>query len=258
MSTYHLGKIKPISTGPVFITEDQVLPEGEKVPSGTFQANIIERIRNMTLSLNLDILGGKFGRTLFLLLLFHLFQFLAIPVMTFFQVNSLHMTDRVISIGNVAFFLTMLITSTQLSKMTNLIGSQKNTGLGVMILSIYPAGIVFSQNEYIFYLVSAIGGIGYGLTIGSLYNYLLENVPVKNKPPYLAWYNIIFKFFDFSRIDNWTFDCRKYWIGNCIINFCSGEGVGRLAHLPRRLETICARIRIYGNKNCCSKQKSKF
>ncbi len=194
LSTYHLGKIKPISTGPVFITEGQVLPEGEKVPSGTFQANIIERIRNMTLSLNLDILGGKFGRTLFLLLLFHLFQFLAIPVMTFFQVNSLQMTDRVISIGNVAFFLTMLITSTQLSKMTNLIGSQKNTGLGVMILSIYPAGIVFSQNEYIFYLVSAIGGIGYGLTIGSLYNYLLENVPVKNKPPYLAWYNIILSF----------------------------------------------------------------
>jgi MFS family permease len=192
LSTYHLGKIKPITAGPGFSPGD--ITTSDKDLAGNFQGNIIDRIRNMTLSLNLHILGGKFGRTLFLLLLFHLFQYLAIPVMTFFQVNNLQMTDRVISIGNVSFFLTMLITSTQLSKMTTKIGSQKNTGLGVMILSLYPAGIVFSQNEYIFYLVSAIGGIGWGLSWGSLYNYLLEKVPVENKPPYLAWYNIVLSF----------------------------------------------------------------
>ena len=36
-----------------------------------------------------------------------------------------------------------------------------------------------------------MGGLNYGLLIGSYANYLLEEIPIQDRPAHLAWYNVI-------------------------------------------------------------------
>jgi MFS family permease len=40
-------------------------------------------------------------------------------------------------------------------------------------------------------VTSILGGFAWAMVGGALINYLLDKVPAEERPPYLAWYNII-------------------------------------------------------------------
>jgi MFS family permease len=58
-------------------------------------------------------------------------------------------------------------------------------------MAFYPIFIAFSQNAWHFYAVSILGGFIWSFAGGSYANYMLEHIPAHDRPPHLAWYNIM-------------------------------------------------------------------
>lgn len=134
--------------------------------------------------------GKKFYLVVAGLLFFHFAQYLPIPLFPVYMVNELHLSDRWISIGNGIFSAMVFLISTQLARISAKIGNKKVIGIGVVLLGFYPAIFSFSTTIYHYFFASIIGGFAWGLAGGVIYNYLLENVPEKNRATFLAIYNL--------------------------------------------------------------------
>jgi MFS family permease len=122
---------------------------------------------------------------------FHLTQFLALPIFPLYNVHILKLTDDHIGIGTACFYLTVLLSSTQLRNIAHRIGNKRLTGWSVSGLALYPLMLAFSTQVWHFYGLSLIGGIVFGMVSGAYANYMLEHIPAHDRPPHLAWYNVI-------------------------------------------------------------------
>lgn len=149
-------------------------------------------ITGMKTAFSFHILSGSYGRIILLLFVFHLFQYLPIPVFPLYSVNTLLLSDQEISIGNALFFLTVFLGALRVEGLVSKIGNQKVTAFGTIFMGLYPALIALSKYWIpLYYVASIIGGFAWAMVSVSLLNYLLEKVPSKDKPSYLAWYNLV-------------------------------------------------------------------
>jgi MFS family permease len=140
--------------------------------------------------LQMGILSGKFGRVILLLFIFHLAQYLPIPVVPLFQVNYLKFTDQTISLGSAIFNLAVFIGSTQLERISWKLGHQKVVGIGIILLASYP-GLMSQVREVGFFLVTSIlGGLAWSMVGGAIFNYIYSSVPSPGSPMYFAFYNL--------------------------------------------------------------------
>ena len=181
MSSYHLYFIRPL-TGR---KPSHPTPLEVGAPSQT------ESPRDISSLLRLDIWKTPYRAVLLGLFGFHLAQYLALPIFPIFNVRELKLTDDQIGIGTALFYLTVFLGSTQLRKAVHRIGNKRATGWGVAGMALYPIFIAFSQNALHFYAVSTFGGFIWSLAGGAYANYMLEHIPPHDRPPHLAWYNII-------------------------------------------------------------------
>jgi MFS family permease len=147
--------------------------------------------RNWRDILRLDIWKTDYSKVMLVFFGFHLSQYLAIPLFPLYSVNVLRLTDINIGIGTAIFYLTVLIGSTQLHRFERKIGHHKITSWGVVTMCIYPIAMALSRNAFHYYLLSAMGGFAWAMVGGAYANYLLERIPANDRPPYLAWYNIV-------------------------------------------------------------------
>ncbi|GJM43109.1 MAG: hypothetical protein DHS20C20_33910 [Ardenticatenaceae bacterium] len=136
------------------------------------------------------VLSGPFGPIVGLLFLFHFAQFLAIPIFPLYWVNHLHLTDTEISLGNAVFYATVLLGSTQLTRITTRFQHKGVLLLGMLTMSLYPALTAVTQNLTVFLITSAVGGLSWSLAGGAIANYMLERIPEEERPSHLAWYNL--------------------------------------------------------------------
>lgn len=127
-----------------------------------------------------------------LLFLFHIAQYLCIPVFPIFWVNNLHLSDSIISMGTGAFFVTVFIGSTQISKLSVKYGNKNIVGIGAVMMAMYPGIMAFSKGITLYIIASLVGGLAWAFVGGLLLNYLLEKIPEENRPPFLAIYNLVF------------------------------------------------------------------
>ena len=142
-------------------------------------------------ALRLDIWNTPFKRILLGLLGFHLTQYIAIPIFPLYYIHELHLNDDHIGIGTALFYLTVLISSTRLGSFVHRVGNKNVTALGVVGLAMYPFLLSMSSAVWHFYSISLFGGFVFALINGAYANYMLENIPANDRPPHLAWYNII-------------------------------------------------------------------
>jgi len=142
--------------------------------------------------LRFDVLRGRYGTKLGLLFLFHLVQYMGIGLFPIYQVNVIHISDSVISIGNGIFYVLVFLVSIRLEKITRQIGYRKALGIGVGLLSIYPAFLTMSTDPALYLVANCFGGIAWGFTGGTIYNYVLEAAPAGGRAGYLSWYNLIY------------------------------------------------------------------
>ena len=182
MSSFHLYFIKPLAGD----SQPEPTPRSRDSVSGAGSAR--KRIGE---SLRLELLKTRYRVVLLVMLGFHLAQYLAIPIFPLYFVNELHLTDEHIGIGTALFYLTVLLGSTQLSRIVTRLGHKTVTGLGVVGLGLYPIFLSLSHTPLHFYAVSFIGGFSWSLVGGAYANYLLENIPKNDMPAHLAWYTVV-------------------------------------------------------------------
>lgn len=181
MSSLHLYYVRPLA--------------GEKTPRQTQPTTATPpqtaAPRKLSAVLRLDIWRTPYRAVLLGLFGFHLAQYLAVPIFPIFNVRVLNLTDDQIGLGTALFYLTVFLGSTQLRNVVHRIGNKRATGWGVLLMAMYPIFIAFSQNVTHFYIISILGGFAWSLSGGAYANYMLEYIPPHDRPPHLAWYNII-------------------------------------------------------------------
>jgi MFS family permease len=182
MSTFHLFFVRPRKE-----TGTEPLLDPETVPALQTKKPTID----WRSTLRLDIWRTSFRKILLVFLGFHLAQYLALPLFTVYTVNVMHLSDVNLGTGTALFYVTCLLGSTQLSRLETRIGHHKLTGWGVIGMSFYPLAMGFSHSALQYYLLSVVGGFAWALVAGAYANYLLENIPVFDRPSHLAWYNIV-------------------------------------------------------------------
>ena len=221
MSSLHLHFIKPLQT-----TSTTLPPRPQ--PAAIKKA--LSPRQQLQTALRFDIWKTPFRNTLMVFLSFHVAQYLAMPIFPLYQVRQLHLTDDQIGIGTALFYLTVLIGSTQLNAVVKRFGHHKVTGASVAGLGIYPFLLALSKNPIHFYWTSILGGLNYSLLIGSYANYLLEEIPIDDRPAHLAWYNVILN--ASILIGSLTGPLISNWVGLgmaliivALLRFASGLGI---------------------------------
>ena len=142
--------------------------------------------------LRIEVLRSSFGRVLAVLFGFHLTQYLPIPLFAVYFVKVLHLSDQQISLGYTGSYLVILLGSLVLTWFTRRWGYQKVTGVGAMLMVLYPGLMALSSGFEMFMVASSMGSFGWALVSGAFLNYILERAPAEDRPAHLAWYNMTF------------------------------------------------------------------
>jgi len=193
LSCWNLGMIHPLRN-PSFQREQSVSEGTEPGPvivrrgENRFFSGIIRPFKD----LRFDILRGQFGTVILLLFFFHFAQYIAIPVFPIYTVNVLHFSDVVLSLGSGIFSTAVFLGSMQFERVSKRLGNKKTIGLGVVLMSTYPAFIGLSHGEILYFAASVTGGIAWAMAGGALFNYLLEYIPNSDLAPRLSWYTLAF------------------------------------------------------------------
>ena len=201
MSSFHLWFVRPLEdkSSPASARATTELPNGHGQPNRHMRAHLTTRARGLLRVLvsdllRIEILREPFARVLIVLFAFHITQFVAVPVVPVFMVKILHLQDQQIGLATAVFWLSAFVSSTQLANLCRVKGHQAATGIGAMLMAFYPGLMVFgvSLGMAAVLAASCLGAIGYAWMSGAFLNYILERAPQHDRPPYLAWYNIVF------------------------------------------------------------------
>ncbi len=188
MSTIHLKFVHPVAD------KYQTEIDTPRVPLKSLEQNAKSFLKKIWFEIgrkmHFEVLQGMFARSLGLLTFFHMAHYLSVPIFPVFTVNVLGLSDGVLSLGNALFYITMFFGSTQVGKMSNLLGNKKLTGIGICMLGLYPALLSFAQGPFLYYLASFFGGFAWALVNAAMINYLLEKVPAADRTGYLAWFTL--------------------------------------------------------------------
>ncbi len=168
LSTYHLGQLR--------------LATAEGAPHAVHSG--VQR------RLDLSLLRGVFGRFMLAYLFFYTFQNLCLPLFSLAYVNSLHLTDGMISLGSAMFYMTMMLSSLRLRGLANRFGHRRLLAISAPLLSVYSLLIGLARGAFLFWVASLVGGIIYGVLSASLINRLMERVPDGQRPAGMAFHNL--------------------------------------------------------------------
>lgn len=136
------------------------------------------------------VLTSPFRWVVLLLFVFHLAQHLALPLFPIYWVNELKFSDKTISLGTAVFYMTVLVGSVPLGRLTAKMGNKRLFAIGITGMAFYPALTAATQGVGLFLFTAAVGGLAWSLAGGAIANYILERVPEDDRPAYLAWYNL--------------------------------------------------------------------
>ncbi len=197
MSTLHLWFVRPLNENPLPYKQPRSFLPGPGLFRSwadglrqTVGLRFLTRVNNWQELLQISVLNGRYGQIVVVLFFFHLAQYLAIPIFPLYWVNKLHLTDQHIGLGTALFYVSVLMGSTQLARLTARFGNHRLVVMGSMLMSLYPALTAVTRDLSLFLFTSVVGGIAWSLVGGAIANYLLENIPEDNRPPHLAWYNL--------------------------------------------------------------------
>jgi len=181
MSSLHLFFVRPVGGD----------GDGVPAPRPAVQAPAAGAGDRIRAALRLDIWRTPFRNSMLVMLGFHLAQYLSIPLFPLYFVNELHLGDEQIGTGTALFYLSVLLASTQLGRISRRLSQHRISGLGAIGMCLYPILLALSRNALEYYILSAVGGLTWAMIGGAYANYLLEKIPAGDRPAHLAWYNII-------------------------------------------------------------------
>lgn len=196
MSSYHLGRLRPVQAPAQRAGKplmDLARPgllrsiDSFRLPVGL---RYLTRAQGSRL-LRLDLLRSPFGVFMLAYLVFYTFQYLPIPVFPLFFVRELELTDGQISLGSALFYVTMMITSMGLGRLTSRLKHRGVLIVGALMYGLYPMFNALAQGVGMYLAASLTGGVMWALTNGGLTNRLMEKVPEDDRPAHMAVHNLV-------------------------------------------------------------------
>ncbi|NMC13812.1 MAG: MFS transporter [Chloroflexi bacterium] len=169
ISTYHIGRLRSETK----IFEIETSQENNKKPL-----------------LRLDLLRGSFGAFMLSYLAFYTFQYLPVAIFPLYYVRVMHLSDFYISLGNALFYLTMMIASINLGRVSARIGHRKVLIYSALLMGFYPLCAGLARTPLLYWVASFGGGLISGMVTGGLINRLMERTPENDRPAHMALYNI--------------------------------------------------------------------
>jgi MFS family permease len=136
-----------------------------------------------------EILRTPFGRVVLTVFLYQTAVFFANPIYPLYQVNSLRLSDQIISQGTSLFWVIFFLGSTQGGVLARRWGFRKVFGIGTLGSGLALLVLTFATHTWIYMLGQLVSGSAWALISCGLINYVLERVPADDRPAYLAWYN---------------------------------------------------------------------
>jgi hypothetical protein len=198
MSSYHLGKLVKIDQespppGPTSQALNDVARPGLMRFMDAIRpaSGLRYLMRGRARLLRTDLIRGPFGGILLAYLLFHTAQYFSVPLFPLIWVTGLHLSDGVISIGNALFYLSMLLASLPMGRLSDRIGHRRVLLGGLLFYGLYPLLLGIASDWRIFLVASLIGGGVWALLNAGLINYLMERTPRDDLPSHMALYNVV-------------------------------------------------------------------
>ncbi len=141
--------------------------------------------------LNPALLQGGFGRFMAAYWLFYTFQFLLLPLFPLQMVNTLQLSDGMISLGNSLFYATMFLISLRLGRMARRFNHHRLLYTSAAGLALYPLLLGLARGSPLYLAASLVGGVVWGVLNASLINRLIERVPEDQRTAGMALHNLV-------------------------------------------------------------------
>ncbi len=182
-SSYHLGRLVDASSVPAFVLsrlghKDNRASAAEKTPNG--HAGILD----------FDLLRAGFALFIGSYFCFYTFQYLGWPLFPIAMVDTLQLSDGMISLGNGLFYGAMFLVSLRLNSLARRFGHQRMLAVSATGFAIYPLLLGLARGVPLFLTASLVGGLVWGLLNASLINRLMERVPENHRAAGMALHNL--------------------------------------------------------------------
>ena len=138
-----------------------------------------------------DLLRGQFGWFLAAYLLFYSSQYICLPLFPLVYVNTLKLSDGMISLGNGLFYTTMFLVSLRLNSLAVRFGHRRLLAAGAVLFASYPFFLGLARGPGLYWVAAASGGVAWGLVSASMLNRLMDKVPKENRSAGMAFHNIV-------------------------------------------------------------------
>jgi len=195
LSCYYLGRIREVpDDSPTPRVGKPILDRAHSgmVPS-PFARRYIPGMRFLTRGvkiLRFDVLQGEFGLYLGAMFFFYIGQYLVIPLFPIYSVDTMGLSDWVISIGTAVFQVAVFTASMQLGRVSDRLGHHRLMVTSILGYASFPLFIGLLPTVTGYLLGCVFGGIGWGFLGGALANRLMERVPEDERPAHMALFNL--------------------------------------------------------------------
>ncbi len=196
LSSYHLGRLRlPAEGTPVRVgrpLQDDARPGLVRFADTIRLApglRFLTRAEGRRL-LRLDRIRGPFGQFLIAYLLFYTVQSVPVPLFPLFWVEQLRLSDGAISVGNALFYVTMMLASLGLRRLSAARGHRQILVAGAALYGLYPLLTALAHDAILYWVASLVGGAVWGILNGGLVNRLMERVPADDRPAHMALHNL--------------------------------------------------------------------
>ena len=194
LSIYHLGRVQSVDAVPLRVGSTQQLTIGSEVRSGdAFGAGMALRFltrARQTPLLKLGLLQGSFGPFIGAYWLFYTIQFITVPLIPIYAVQTLRLPDSVVSVGSALFFVGMGLSATLLFRMSVRWGHRLVLAGAALLYLCYPLMNAVARGPLMYYAAHLVGGGVWGVLNAALLNRLMERVPEDDRPAHMALHNI--------------------------------------------------------------------
>jgi MFS family permease len=170
MTTYHIWQVHPVNP---LVSDPQSHP--------------ISTSEKRRLLPAIDFQSRHYLTVLGLLFFFNMTNNMVAPLIPNFTVNTLQLSDAVISIGTAIPSILAFLVSLVIARFTRLYGNRKCTAFGAVLVSLHTVALAFAQGSGLYYASAMFGGTATGILNAAQYNYHLENVPKRDQAVWLSW-----------------------------------------------------------------------
>jgi MFS family permease len=122
-----------------------------------------------------------------LLFFVNLTSFMTAPLLPQYYVNTLNLSDDIISVGAALTSILVFLLSLGFPRLSARLGNRKATALGIGLLSLQNLSLAGARGAGLFIVAAVAAGIANGVLSAAAFNWHLDSVPRRDQSVWVAW-----------------------------------------------------------------------